>query len=120
MAKKITIGKNRPTKAQVEEFEMLSKLLDALAIEAKEFSKKKPDEALNKLKIKMANRVLSKVKELLKKEATNEFLDILDEVTIPTNSDAVLIIGQFKAAMNQFYGSYNGYDGTSYGWHTKD
>mgnify|MGYP001295218496 CR=1 FL=1 len=117
---RLTPGPNPPTKAQAEEFDMLSKLLDALSIETKEFSKKKPDEALNKLKIKMANRVLSKVKELLKNEATSEFLDTLDEDSIPTNSDAVLIITQFQAAMKQFHSSYHGWDGNEHRWHTKD
>jgi len=45
-----------PTEAQVEQFKMLSELLDSIYLEMKEFSKKKPDEPLNKFKVKNVNR----------------------------------------------------------------
>lgn len=111
-----------PSKADTVKFEMLSELLYSLILETKELSKKKPDEALNKLKIKMINRVLEQVKEILKKEATDEFLDLLDETAIPSNSDAVLILGQFRAAMDQFRSKYFG-KSSDFGplhWFTKE
>lgn len=107
MAKKLT--KNAlPSEADIVKYEMLLELLNSLILETKELSKKKPDEALNKLKISMINKVLGQLKELLKKEATDEFLDLLDEESIPSNSDAVLILGQFRAAMDQFKNKYYG------------
>ena len=113
-------GDSLPSKAQVEEFEMLFELLKSLSLELNEFAKKKPDDALNKLKIKMVNRVLEKAKNVLKLEATIEFLDLLDEESIPSNSDAVIIIGQFQAAMRHFKEMYFGYDGGTQRWFTKD
>ena len=98
--KKITTGK-RPTKNQAEEFDMLFPILDSVFNEIKELSKKKQDGALNELKVKMTNRVLNKVKSILKDDPTVEFLDLLDEEVFPTNSDAVLIITQFKSAIQQ-------------------
>ena len=50
----------------------------------------------------MTNRIQAKVKSILNDDLTVEFLDLLDEVTLTTNSDTVLIIAQFKAAMQQY------------------
>ena len=81
---------------------MLYPILDALLNEFKELSKKKQDGALNEMKVKLSNRVLEKVRTLLANYPTIEFLDLLDDTKLPTNSDAVLIIAQFKAAMDQY------------------
>lgn len=98
MAKKTTL----PTESQVEQFKMLDELLGSIYLEMKEFSKKKPDEPLNKFKVKNVNRVLEQVKDILMNEPTITFLDILDDELLPTNSDAILVIGQFKASMERF------------------
>jgi len=111
-----------PTNAQIEEFKMLTELLKSIYDEMKEFSKKKPDEPLNAFKVKNVNRVLTKVKDILKNEPTSDFLDILDNDTLPTNSDAILIIGQFKASMDRFenkYHRYNELEGEHF-WNTKE
>ena len=93
---------NLPTDAFVEQFVMLSQLLSSIYTEMKEFSKKKPDEPLNNFKVKNVNRVLEKVKTALTDEPTIEFLDLLDDESLPSNSDAILIIGQYIASMNSF------------------
>lgn len=93
---------SRPTREVTEQFEMLFPIVESVFNEIKDLSKKKQDGALNNLKVKMTNRVLSKVKTILKDDPTLEFLDLLDEESLPTNSDAVLIISQFKGAMQQF------------------
>ncbi len=90
----------------VEKFKMLSELLDSIYLEMKEFSKKKPDEPLNTFKVKNVNRVLTQLKELLGEEPTIGFLDLLDEEALPTNSDAILVIGQFQASMKRFKNKY--------------
>ncbi|WP_396634522.1 hypothetical protein [Maribacter sp. R86514] len=95
-----------PTEAEVEHFKMLNQLLESVYLEMKEFSKKKPDEPLNTFKVKNVNRLLIQIKEGLKNEPTIDFLDLLDEETLPTNSDAILIIGQFKASMDRFRRKY--------------
>lgn len=94
------------TAENIEKFKMLEELLDSIYLEMKEFSKKKPDEPLNTFKVKNVNRVLSQLKELLKDEPTIEFLDLLDDETLPTNSDAILIIGQFQASMKRYRSKY--------------
>ena len=50
------------------------------------------------------------------------FLELLDESTLPQNSDAVLILGQWLAAMAQFKSQHYEYD-NSYGdrrWFTAE
>ena len=98
--------KTLPTEDQVKKFEMLDQLADSIYREMKEFSKKKPDDALNPFKVKTVNRVLAQLKDFLKSEPTITFLDLLDDETLPSNSDAILIIGQFKAAMDNFRKRY--------------
>ena len=90
------------TEATVEQFRMLSQLLSSIYLEMKEFSKKKPDEPLNAFKVKNVNRILEQVKSILTNEPTISFLDMLDDETLPTNSDAILVIAQFKASMKRF------------------
>lgn len=101
---------NLPTEAQVERFEMLEPMLVSHLNEVREFSKKKQEGVLSKLKVNLINRILSEIKELLKNEPTIEFLDLLDDETLPQNGDAVLILGQFRAAMTLFRSKYYGYD----------
>ncbi len=95
-----------PTDEEIIKFEMLNELAESIYLEMKEFSKKKPDDALNPFKVKNVNRVLTQLKEFLTKEPTASFLDLLDDETLPTNSDAILIIGQFKASMDNFRNKY--------------
>ena len=103
---KNTTQNRLPSNSEVNAFEMLEKLLSSIYVEMKEFSKKKPDELLNKFKVTNVNRVLTQIKELMKNEPTNDFLDLLDEESLPSNSDSILIIGQFQAAMSQFRSKY--------------
>lgn len=99
-----------PTNKQCEDFDMLSDLLSAAITEMTEFAKKKPTEELNPYKIKMINRILEPLKDILKNEATSRYLDLLDTETLPTNSDAILVLGQYKSSIKQFREKYFVYD----------
>jgi hypothetical protein len=99
---------------------MLSPMLNSALDEMKEFSKKKQDGVLNPLKVKLINRLLNDIKSVLSSDDSIMYLDVLDEDTLPQNSDAVLILGQFRAAMNQFKGKHFGYDGSTHRWFTKE
>jgi hypothetical protein len=110
-----------PINVQTEKYELLHPLLKSVLFEVKELSKKKQDEPLNKLKVGMINKILSQIKtEVLNDDPSREFLDLLDDATLPTNSDAVLIIAQYDAAMSQFHGKYYGWDGNEHRWFTKE
>ncbi len=99
-----------PTEAQAEQFEMLYSLLETIVVDMKNFAKKKPDEILNKVKVNTINKILIQIKDFLTSYPINKFLELLDDETLPTNSDTVLIIGQFDSAMKQFKSKYYGWD----------
>lgn len=95
-----------PTTDEVNKFEMLYPMVVADLAEVKSLSNKKPDAPLNKLKVGLFNKKLEMIKQILTSEQTTEFLDILDVDSLPSNSDAVFIILQFKTAMDQFKSKY--------------
>ena len=103
-------------KGNAEEFDMIMPILNAVFIEMKELSKKKQDGVLNTMKVNMINRLLSKLKIILKDDPTSEFLDLLDTEALPSNSDAVLVIAHFIGAMNQYKEKRFGWNGTAHTW----
>lgn len=117
-----------PTQKGIENYSLLKDMLEAQRREFDLLSKKKSDGQLNKMKIKMVNRVLEPLNKLFKNEPTNAFLDVLNEDDMPTNSDVVLIISQYRTAINEFRDKYyqrDGYKKDSYGdpvarWMTKE
>ena len=117
MKKKIT---NAPTIEHTENFEMLSPILDSVYDEIKELSKKKQDETLNANKVRQINRVLEKVKLIMQNDPTSEFLDLLDDSSLPSNSDAVLIIAQYRASMKQFRDKHYTREHGVWEWRTSD
>jgi len=94
---------------QVERYEALNPLLQAMFRDFQELAKKKPDGALNKLKVHIVNRLLQDLHKLLDKEPDRAYLDLLDEDDLPQNSDVVLILGQAVAAMRSFYRRHRDY-----------
>jgi hypothetical protein len=122
MAMKNISLQNTPTNSQADKYELLYPLLTSILFEVKELSKKKQDEPLNKLKVGMINKILTQIKnDVLSEDPSLEFLDLLDSETLPTNSDAVLTIAQYDAAMKQFKAKHYGYDEHSKRrWFTKE
>lgn len=121
MTKKVFAGQISPTNIQIQKYELLLPLLKSILFEVKDLSKKKQDEPLNKLKVGMINKILSRIKtEVLNDDPSCEFLDRLDDETLPTNSDAVLIIAQYDAAMTQFHARHYGWDGRHHRWFTRE
>lgn len=95
-----------PTEKNIEDYSLLKDMLYAQKQEFNLLSKKKSDGQLNKMKIKMVNRVLEPLNELLKNELSHKFLDVLNEDEMPTNSDVVLIISQYEKALLNFKNKY--------------
>jgi len=93
-------------------------LLQSMYEEFKELSKKKPEAALSKSKVKIVNRLLERVREVLAGEASIDFLDLFDEDDIPQNSDVVLMLSQYVAGMDAFKEKYYGYNGRDHAWFT--
>lgn len=99
-----------PTEAQVVEFMKLRPLLKTATSEVKEFSKKKPDGVMSALKVRLLNRLLGQLQEAMAAGPATEYLDLLDEGSLPDYSDAVLILSQYEAAMNAFSQQFHGSD----------
>jgi len=95
-----------PTEKNIEDYSLLKDMLHAQRQEFDLLSKKKSDGQLNKMKIKIVNRVIEPLNELLKNESSHKFLDILNENDMPTNSDVVLIISQYERALLSFKNKY--------------
>lgn len=95
-----------PSSEMVKKFGILYPMVCSDLNEIRELSKKKQDEPLNKFKVKTINKKLEQIKILLTDEPTLEFLEVLDEETLPSNSDAVLLISQFVQALEQFKTKY--------------
>lgn len=109
-----------PNVEQINKFDMLEEFILALYIEVKDFSKKKPDETLNEFKVKSINRVLEKAQNMLHKQPSSDFLDLLDNEVLPSYSDAILIITQYKASLDQFKKDFWIYDSYEWRWATSD
>jgi hypothetical protein len=104
------------TNAQAQSYNTTRPLLDALYREMQELSKKKPDATLSDSKVKLINRLLEDVRAVLVKEVDFKYLDLLVTETLPQNSDVVLILSQYTAAMDRFYKTYYGWDDTTKKW----
>lgn len=86
-----------------EQYDALRPLLDGLYGDIRDLATKKQDGVLSKARIMMINKLLSEIRILLKDEPTAPFLDLLDEVNIPNNGDALVIVGQFRSAMEHYW-----------------
>jgi hypothetical protein len=95
-----------PTDQNIKDYKLLKDMLHSQKKEFDLLSKKKADEQLNPMKIKIANRVLEPLKELFKHEESHKILNTLNEDEMPTNSDVVLIISQYETAINEFKSRY--------------
>jgi hypothetical protein len=98
------------TKEKAQTHDTMTPLLEAMYSEFKELSKKKPDAAVSKSKIKIVNRLLEKVRNVLVDEEAIDFLDLLDEDDVPQTSDTTLILSQYVAAMKAFQEKHYGWD----------
>ena len=91
------------TGAKAELHDVTMPLLTAMYSEFKELSKRRPNDAVS-------------VAKILDKEASVEYLDLLDEDNVPLNSDVVLMLSQFVAAMKQFRSTYTSLIGIKQDW----
>lgn len=94
------------TAEHARQCDALLPLLTAMFNEFKELSKKKPEAILTKRKVELVNRLLKDVIAILDDEPSRAYLDLLDEDDIPQNSDVLLMLSQFEAALKSFHNRY--------------
>lgn len=107
------------TQSKAHMHDVMTPLIKSMYSEFKEISKKKPESAVSKNKIKIANRLLERLRIILADEDTIEFLDILDEDDVPQVSDVTLILSQYVASLEAFRSKYFGWNGEKSTWHIK-
>lgn len=107
------------TRDRADLWEALSPLIIAMHAEFKDLSKKQPEGPVSKRKIAAANRLLVQCRDVLIDELTIDFLDLLDEDDLPLNSDVVLVMSQYVAAMQGFHTRHHGVRGMDFGWYTE-
>ena len=98
----MTDKETAPIEEDVKRFRFLSPMLDSALSEMREFAKKKQDGIVSGTKIKILNRLLTDIKDIVKQEKSASYLDTLSEEELPQNSDAVLILGQYRAVLDSF------------------
>ena len=91
-----------PTEEQIKKYEFLVPMLDSAIKEMREFSKKKQNGIVSSTKTKILNRLLTDFKEILANEESVNYLDPLNDQELPQNSDAVIILGQYRSALKTF------------------
>ncbi len=101
---------------EIADYELVTPMLESLHHEMSEFSKKKQEGILNKLKIRHINRILEKIESVLSDDPSVAYLEKLHEDDIPQNSDAVVILGQWRAAMKQFQTKHTYYRNGTRHW----
>ncbi|UFS76038.1 hypothetical protein LPB73_01045 [Tardiphaga sp. 37S4] len=107
---------SKTTEHKVAEYTTLSPLLQAMCKEFQELSRKKPDGQVGPTKVKMVNRLLKAIHQILEGEPSRSYLDDLNEDDLPQNSDVVLILSQTEAAMDAFRTRYYRLNGARYDW----
>lgn len=102
------------TEEKVDEYEASHDVFASLLREVKELSKKKPDASMSAGKVKIVNRVLQNLLVVLEGQPDAKYLEVLDDDDLPQVSDAVLVMVQFKSALDSFKGRHyrraSGYD----------
>lgn len=93
--------------SDVDKFEKVAGQVLGLYEEMSILSKKSPNDAVNKFKLKFINRQLSESNMLLggRYRPFDDF-EVLDEDAIPQNSDVVLILSQYLQCMEKLRGDY--------------
>ena len=109
-----------PIQGKVDKFLYLSPMLDSALSEMREFSKKKQDGIVSATKIKILNRLLSDIRGVLENERSVTYLEPLNEDELPQNSDAVLILGQYGAALKSFKDAHDKYVDGAHRWVTRE
>lgn len=94
------------TREKVHVYKTVKPLLEAMLLDIKELAKKKPDSTLTKANVTRINRLLVDLRECLKDEETIKYLDQLEDDILPQYSDALVVMSQYKAALEAFYDRY--------------
>ena len=106
------------TNVDVDKFIKLVKQIKGLISEFSVLSKKKPDDAVNKFKIKLINPVLEVANYFVSDKKYKPFADfeLFHEDDLPTNSDILVILSQYNACLEKYFEDSIHYYDYKYWW----
>ena len=99
----------------VWEFEKLEQQLHSFLAEISELSKKKPNDGLNKFKLKFINSTLDGLNKLIGEHRPFAEFETFNVDDLPTNSDVVVILAQYATATYNFRRDHTAEE--NYKWH---
>ncbi|HEX9248051.1 MAG TPA: hypothetical protein VF856_01055 [Gemmatimonadaceae bacterium] len=107
------------TGQQVEEFERIAGQLSALHQEFGVQAKSKPDNPINKFKLKMLNEKLGAANGLLT-GPYKPFADcvLFDDADLPTNSDVALVLSTYLASLERWRSAHVYRESGNWYWRT--
>ena len=98
------------TQEKAQAYDSFFEVFSHLYKELKTLGSRKPAETLSKSKVKIINRLLEDIREVMEKEPEYKYLDVLDDEMLLQYSDAILILSQYEGALKGFKERYFGYD----------
>ena len=87
---------------EIEDFMKLAAQLEGMLREFAELSKKKPNDGVNTFKLTLVNKLLDTANGIL--DVTDrpfEDFERFDPDNLPTNSDVLMILSQYRACMRR-------------------
>jgi hypothetical protein len=103
-------------KEAIWEFEKLEQQLHSFLVEISELSKKKPNDALNKFKLRFINSTIEPLNNLLGEHRPFKDFTTFDADELPTNSDVVVILAQYATATYNLRRDNTTLDGIYWYW----
>ena len=94
--------KKMDKQSDIPQFEKLEQQLHSFLAEISTLSTKKPNDPLNKFKLKFINSTLAGLNRLLQDDRPFPDFDQFDPDDLPSNSDVVVILSQYAAAVYRF------------------
>ena len=105
------------TANEIDEFVKLIIQFGKALTDINELSKKKPNDAVNKFKLKFVNTLLNTANKIIDdKNKPFDSFEVFDEDDLPSNSDVVLILSQYLACLKKFGKEQTQYSDYKYYW----
>lgn len=96
---------------QVADFESIQGQLDGLYGEMVKLAAKRPNDALNKFKLKIVSALLDRAAKLFGSSQILGGFDGFSDEDLPTNSDVVLVLSQYRSHLEKVRADHIQYDG---------
>ncbi len=106
-------------KEEVWEFEKLEQQLHSFLDEMSELSRKKPNDPVNKFKLKFLNTTLDSINKIITGYRPFQDFEQFDVDSLPSNSDVVVILSQYAGAVLRYRTENTRYERGNWYWIVK-